>query len=190
MTARLVDVALPLPLFRAFTYSVPDGLRHAVTAGSRVVVPFRNRTSIGVVLGESSGETLGGVVAKPIIDTPDDQPAFCPDLLAVGRWMADYYVSPIGMVLRAALPAAMGRATRAEPSVRTQRVLRTAQPLDSLLQRDAIFKRAPQQRATHRIDTHHPPPPRYRRHSNPHIRPAVYLCAPRSDYWGRVMHMS
>ncbi|MBM3907082.1 MAG: primosomal protein N' [Gemmatimonadetes bacterium] len=147
MTPRLVDVALPVPLFRAFTYAVPDTLRHAVTAGSRVVVPFHNRQMIGVVLGESDGANLGGVVPKAIADAPDEQPAFRGDLLAVGRWMADYYVSPVGLVLRAALPAAMGRARRADPAVRTQRVLRLAQPLDSLLQRDAVFKRAPQQRA-------------------------------------------
>ncbi len=147
MTARLVDVALPLPLFRAFTYAVPDGLRHAVSAGARVVVPFRNRTAMGIVLGESAGDSLGGAEAKPIIDAPDEQPAFRADLLAVGRWMADYYVSPVGLVLRAALPAAMGRARRADPPLRTQRVLRVSQPLDSLLQRDAVFKRAPQQRA-------------------------------------------
>ena len=38
-------------------------------------------------------------------DAPDALPAFRPDLLAVCRWMADYYVSPVGLVLRAALPA-------------------------------------------------------------------------------------
>jgi primosomal protein N' (replication factor Y) len=147
MTARLVDVALPLPLFRAFTYEVPDTLRHAVAVGSRVVVPFHRRTMIGVVLGESDGANLAGAAPKPVLDAPDARPAFGADLLAVGRWMADYYVSPVGLVLRAALPAAMGRARRAEPAVRTQRVLRLVQPLDSLLQRDAVFKRAPQQRA-------------------------------------------
>ncbi len=151
MTDRLVDVALPLPLFRAFTYAVPDGLRHAVTAGARVVVPFRNRTAMGIVLGESSGESLGAAAAKPIIDAPDAQPAFRADLLAVGRWMADYYVSPVGLVLRAALPAAMARARRADPPLRTQRVLRISQPLDSLMQRDALFKRAPQQRALYEL---------------------------------------
>lgn len=147
MTARLVDVALPVPLFRTFTYAVPEGLRHPVAAGSRVVVPFHGRNLMGVVLGESSGESLGSATAKPLADSPDERPAFCPDLLAVCRWMAEYYVSPVGLVLRAALPAAMGRARRADPPVRTQRVLRLAQALDTLLQRDALFKRAPQQRA-------------------------------------------
>ncbi len=151
MTLRLVDVALPLPLFRAFTYAVPDGLRHAVTTGARVVVPFRNRTAMGIVLGDSSGESLGETEPKAIIDAPDERPAFGPDLLAVGRWMADYYVSPVGLVLRAALPAAMGRARRADPPLRTQRVLRVAQRLDSLMQRDALFKRAPQQRALYEL---------------------------------------
>ena len=143
---RWVDVALPLPLFRTFTYNLPDGLRNDVAVGSRVVVPFRSRSMLGVVVADSDPASFRPD-AREVIDAPDEEPAFRPDLLAVCRWMADYYVSPIGMVLRAALPAAMGRARRAEPSVRTQRVLRTTQPLDSLLQRDALFKRAPQQRA-------------------------------------------
>lgn len=151
MTARLVDVALPLPLFRAFTYAVPDGLRHVVEPGARVVVPFRNRTAIGIVLGASTAVLAEGVVAKEIIDVPDERTAFRPDLLAVGRWMADYYVSPVGMVLRAALPAALGRASRAEPGIKTQRVLRLTQELETLLQRDALFKRAPQQRALYEL---------------------------------------
>ncbi len=151
MTARLVDVALPLPLFRSFTYAVPDAPRHPVEPGARVVVPFRNRTAIGIVLGESTGEALGGAEAKTIIDVPDARTAFRPDLLAVGRWMADYYVSPVGLVLRAALPAALGRARRAEPALKTQRVLRITQTLESLLQRDALFKRAPQQRKLYEL---------------------------------------
>ena len=151
MSARLVSVALPLPLFRTFTYAVPEGLRHAVAAGARVVVPFRNRTLMGVVTGEASAESLGESVAKDILDAPDETPAFRPDLLAVGQWMADYYVSPVGLVLRAALPAAMGRARRADPPVRTQRVLRVSKPIDTLMERDALFKRAPQQRALYEL---------------------------------------
>ncbi len=144
---RLVNVALPLPLFRTFRYVVPDGLRNAVVAGSRVLVPFRNERHIGVVVSEHHEEAEG----RAILDAPDEQPAFRADLLAVCTWMAEYYVSPLGMVLRAALPAAMGRARRAEPPLRTQRVLRVAQPLDSLLQRDEVFRRAPQQRALYEL---------------------------------------
>ena len=43
---RCVEVALPAPLFRTFTYSVPDGIAMPIPAGSRVVVPFRNRRAI------------------------------------------------------------------------------------------------------------------------------------------------
>jgi len=151
MTARLVDVALPLPLFRSFTYAVPETARHLVEPGARVVVPFRNRTAIGIVLGESTGEALGTAEAKAIIDVPDERTAFRPDLLAVGRWMADYYLSPVGLVLRAALPAALGRSKRAEPALKTQRVLRITQTLESLMQRDELFKRAPQQRKLYEL---------------------------------------
>ena len=57
---RLVDVALPLPLFRSFTYAVEGETRHPLVAGSRVVVPVRGGRAVGYCLGESDGVALGG----------------------------------------------------------------------------------------------------------------------------------
>ena len=49
---RFVDVALPIPLFRSFTYSVEGAARHPLVAGSRVVVPVRGGRAVGYCLGE------------------------------------------------------------------------------------------------------------------------------------------
>jgi primosomal protein N' (replication factor Y) len=49
----LIDVALPLPLFRTFSYRLPEGLGGSVAAGSRVLVPFRYKREIGIVLGHA-----------------------------------------------------------------------------------------------------------------------------------------
>ena len=144
MTARLVDVALPLPLFRAFTYVVPDSTRHPVEPGARVVVPFRNRTAIGIVVERAAGVLGDGVVPKAILDVPDPVPALKADLLAVCRWMADYYVSPVGLLLRAALPAAMG-ARQARRAVR-QDAARAAPHAGT--RHPAAARRAVQARAT------------------------------------------
>jgi len=143
---RLVEVALPLPLPRTFTYAVPATTRHPLVAGSRVVVPVRNRRVIGVCVGESDGRALGEAKAKAILDVPDPEPALGRDLLAVCEWIADYYVAPIGLACRTALPAALGVASKPAPAGRTERVLALAGELPTLLARDAAFKRSPQQR--------------------------------------------
>src|SRR6478609_665664 len=145
----LVDVALPVPLFRTFSYRVPEGLTGSVEPGARVVVPFRNKREIGIVFG--SAEPREGVKYKDIVDAPDDAPSVDPPMLALCRWIADYYVVPIGVALRCALPVALTGAAAPVPSRKTQRVLQIGHELPSLLRRERIFARAPQQRAVYEL---------------------------------------
>lgn len=149
--ARLVEVALPLPLLRTFTYAVPERTRHPVQAGSRVVVPVRDKRTIGICVGESDGAELGDIEAKPLLDVPDATPALPPDLLAVCRWISDYYVAPLGLVCRAVLPAALGSASKPDAPGKQERLLVLAQELPSLMAREAAFKRAPQQRQLYEL---------------------------------------
>jgi primosomal protein N' (replication factor Y) len=151
VTPRLVEVALPLPLLRTFTYAVPDKPRNPVVAGRRVVVNVRGRRVIGVCVGESDGRALGSTAAKEILDVPDASPALAPDLLALCHWMADYYVAPLGIVCRAVLPAALGVVSRPEATGREERILVLAEELPTLTARDEAFKRAPQQRALYEL---------------------------------------
>ena len=148
---RLVDVALPLPLFRSFTYAVEGETRHPLVPGSRVVVPVRGGRAVGYCLGESDGVALASTRPKVVIDVPDAEPAFRPDLLAVCRWMSEYYVAPLGLVLRAALPAALGTSKRPEPPVKARRMLAIARDLPSLIEREKTFARSPQQRALYEL---------------------------------------
>jgi len=148
---RLVDVALPIPLFRTFTYAVDGPTRHPLVAGSRVVVPVRGGRAVGYCLGDSDGVALGDTKPKAIIDVPDAEPAFRPDLLNVCRWMSEYYVAPPGLVLRAALPSALGAVKRPEPAVKARRMLALTRALPSLLERDKAFARSPQQRALYEL---------------------------------------
>src|SRR5690242_16073631 len=100
---RTCEVALPLPLRTTFTYRVPDALDPAVLPGARVVVPFRNRAMLGVVLGR--GDTPdGGASLKDVTEAVDALPALSPFLLELGRWISSYYLAPIGDTLRAMLP--------------------------------------------------------------------------------------
>ena len=145
----LIDVALALPLFRTFTYRVPDGLTGSVTIGSRVVVPFRQGKEIGVIVGP--GSARDGVTYKDVADAPDDAPVMDERMLALCRWIADYYVVPLGIAVRMTLPSALTGANVPVPVRKTQRVVEITSELTSLLQRDEVFVRAPQQRALYEL---------------------------------------
>lgn len=148
---RLVEVALPLPLLRTFTYAVPERTRHPLFVGSRVVAPVRGKRVIGVCVGESDGASLGDKEAKLLLDVPDATPALPPDLLRVCRWISEYYVAPLGLVCRAVLPAALSVAAKPDAPGREERLLVIATELPTLLARDEAFKRAPQQRQLYEL---------------------------------------
>jgi primosomal protein N' (replication factor Y) len=141
----LVDVALPLPLFRTFTYEVGGDVAARAAIGHRVVVPFRGRKQLGVVVG--AGAAPAGVRIQPIVEAPDEVPVLSAAMLALCRWIAEYYVVPLGVALRSALPAALTGAAAPVPSQKTRRVVVIRRDLPSLMRRDNIFGRAPQQRA-------------------------------------------
>jgi hypothetical protein len=62
----LAEVALPLPLFRTWTYAVPPALAASLVPGQRVVVPLRTGTEVGVYLGPGDPATLAGRGGRPV----------------------------------------------------------------------------------------------------------------------------
>jgi primosomal protein N' (replication factor Y) len=98
---RLADVALPVPVPRAFTYEVPASMA-ATEAGDRVVCPVGSRRVIGVVLAVRDGEPPQCV--RALVSRVDDEPAVPLELLAFLRDVSSYYLAPIGEVLKLALP--------------------------------------------------------------------------------------
>jgi primosomal protein N' (replication factor Y) len=103
----LVSVALPLPIHSTFTYSI-EGV--PPEPGSRVQVPFRQRDWIGWVVGRASERRERGL--KSVLAVLDDRPSVPADLLDLARWVADYYVAPLGIVLRSMLPAVLSDVSR------------------------------------------------------------------------------
>ncbi|HTM48674.1 MAG TPA: primosomal protein N' [Bryobacteraceae bacterium] len=99
-----IDVSLPVPLDQAFTYALPETLRHRVAVGCRVLVPFGARRLTGVVL--RCHHDPPGVEAREALRLFDAQPVLGEDLLSLGRWIAAYYCAPLGEVLRGMLPLA------------------------------------------------------------------------------------
>ncbi len=120
MPPRYCEVALPVPLRSTFTYVLPQALAAQLDGqplvGRRVVVPFRRRAMIGVVLAESARppditravSAGGGAAAAPAIreiaEVMDPVAALPPKLIELGEWISRYYVAPIGETFRAMLP--------------------------------------------------------------------------------------
>lgn len=95
------DVALPVPLDRPFTYSVGDLHLHV---GARVLVPFRREKLAGVVV--RLHDEPPPVDARPLLAVLDSDPVITPQLMELALWIAQYYLAPIGEVLRSMLPLA------------------------------------------------------------------------------------
>ena len=148
---RFVAVVLPVPVSRPYIYAVPSELAARVVPGARVVVPLRRKRVIGIVTEAVSRLPSAGVDIKPIAAAPDDDPALSPALLELGRWLSDYYGAPLGLSLRALLPGPLWSVARpAGPAPAAERLLvLTGNGMDSLLERERRFKRAPKRRAVY-----------------------------------------
>ena len=112
------NIILPLPLDGYFTYSVPDVLASRVQNGMRVTVPFgKSKTYVGIVAEypvdvpkpaeEVAQQGKKKIEYKNIADVLDDSPILLPQQLRLWKWIADYYMSPIGDVYKAALPSGL-----------------------------------------------------------------------------------
>jgi primosomal protein N' (replication factor Y) len=96
------DVALSVPLDTAFTYRIGNGMLPVV--GGRVLVPFRQRRMPGIVV--ELHDRAPKVQAKNIISALDSSPVLDDQLLRLGKWIANYYLAPLGEVFRSMLPLA------------------------------------------------------------------------------------
>lgn len=143
-----VDVILPLPLEGTFTYSVPEPMVTQVRMGVRVLVPLgrsKTYTAMAVRLHSEKPE----FETRPIIQVIDAEPVLIEQQLRLWQWISTYYMSPIGDVFKAALPAGL----KAEENYRPKTVrcvtlpanLRSEQSLHMAL---TILKRALKQHQT------------------------------------------
>jgi len=104
----LYEIAVDAPLVATLTYSQPAGRIEKIPAGCCVRVPLGNRRAIGYVLGPALPIPAGerSFVVKPIAEVLTEAPFFPPSLIPFYRWIARYYLHPIGEVLRTGLPLA------------------------------------------------------------------------------------
>ncbi|GAB6983208.1 replication restart helicase PriA [Prevotella dentasini] len=158
---KQINVILPLPLNGEFTYAVPDGLADKAKPGCRVLVPLgKSRRYVGIVasapsqeegvqIGEEDAKTeKKRIELKEILSVLDGNPVLLSQQMRLWNWIADYYMSPVGDVMKAALPSGLKQVEGFRP--KTERFLmlapqyRDVQTLRVLLD---TLKRATKQQA-------------------------------------------
>lgn len=151
------NIILPLPLEGYFTYAVSEGLSPQIQVGVRVTVPLgKSKTYVGIVAEypvdvpksakEVAQQGKKKIEYKNIADVLDDTPILLPQQLRLWKWIADYYMSPIGDVYKAALPSGLkvedGFRPRTELFIRLADKYRDEQTLTLLI---SSMKRAVKQ---------------------------------------------
>ena len=140
------DLILPLPLQGTFTYTIPVSMQGMVRVGMRVLVPFgRNKTYLGIV-ARLHDEQPQGYEVKSVTQLMDAEPVVTPAQLRLWQWISDYYLSPIGDVYKAALPAGLKAEDGYRPKTETYIRLTPAYQNESALHVALnILGRAPKQ---------------------------------------------
>ncbi|HVF23032.1 MAG TPA: primosomal protein N', partial [Pyrinomonadaceae bacterium] len=107
-TSRFVEVAVPLHVSQTFTYRLKPEQRDEAKLGARITVPFGRKLLTAYIVAlhdELPAElSLAEVEIKEAESLVDLEPVCTPEILQLARWVADYYGSPLGEVLKATLP--------------------------------------------------------------------------------------
>ena len=104
------QVAVDVPVYHPFTYRIPEALRGRIEPGHLVQIPFRNRSKTGLVMSvddEISDDDLEDDQLKSVLDRVHDEPLVDAVGLEFLEFIAQYYLAPIGQVVRLALPSSI-----------------------------------------------------------------------------------
>ena len=145
MTADILHIAIPSPLYRCFDYLAPAGVDiTTLQPGMRVRVPFGQHRKIGVLLALHETSPLPRSDLREVLEVLDSEPLLSRDILALLHWAQQYYHHPPGDVLATALPILL---RQGKPAQRATQPLWCITPAGlQALQADQVAK-APQQQA-------------------------------------------
>ena len=104
MRSYFVDVILPLPLPKPFTYQITEAEHAFISTGVRLVVPFGNKKKYAA-LALKTHTQVPAYQAKSIEYIIDEHPLITSSQLKLWQWISDYYMCPMGLVMRAAIPS-------------------------------------------------------------------------------------
>jgi primosomal protein N' (replication factor Y) len=104
----ILQIAVHSPLRRCFDYLPPlemtkEAVMH-LQKGVRIRVPFRNKTTVGILVGITNTSTIDSKKLKAALEILDEKPLFSPEIFELLLWASDYYQHPLGEVFSAALP--------------------------------------------------------------------------------------
>ena len=105
---RYVRVIVDRAIHRELDYSLPENLAVRVGVGSRVRVPFRDKSALATVVAIPEQSEAKGI--RPIEAIIGDAPVLSEQLLELARWIGTYYCCPIETVMRSMLPQVIRRA--------------------------------------------------------------------------------
>src|SRR5437899_2729620 len=139
MKPNYVRVIIDRAIQREFDYSVPETLAERIGIGSRVRVPFRDKSALATVLAMPEHSDAKGI--RPIEALVGEAPAISESLLELAKWMSAYYCCPLETVMRSLLPQVI---RRAEVGWKKQLFVQPLAKIDSD-KIDNLRKRAPRQ---------------------------------------------
>ena len=100
-----IEVAIALPINNTFTYKVPEEMLLLALPGKRVLAPFGQRKVTGYIFQLSEKQELENI--KYILDVLDEAPLFPESMIPFFKWIADYYIYPVGEVVKCAIPSGL-----------------------------------------------------------------------------------
>ena len=115
---RFACFAIALPLYRVFEYTIDD--KEPAVVGARYRLPFANGIKTGVLLNASDHSEFDPARIKPVQERLDEHAILGEHMLALARWMSDYYLQPLGEVVFQCIPGYL-RGARAHHPLRVKR---------------------------------------------------------------------
>jgi primosomal protein N' (replication factor Y) len=102
---EIVEVAVGLPVFKTFHYRIPEKMRDSLQIGMRVLIPFKGRkvTGFSIDLLEQPPKEVEEKL-REVEDLLDEAPLIDPQMLRFYRWISNYYLYPLGEVIKTGLP--------------------------------------------------------------------------------------
>ncbi|MEE2876254.1 MAG: primosomal protein N' [Candidatus Neomarinimicrobiota bacterium] len=129
------DVSFPISSWQVFTYSVPGELKNIIQIGSRVRAPLGRRKNVqGVVVGLEEQARFKGRI-QPISEVVDDVPLIDETLWQLLSWVSRYYLTPIGQVMRSAVPSRLTKNYKAEQLLEVSTLEVTSAAIQKLKQK-------------------------------------------------------
>jgi len=137
--ANYIRVIIDRAIHRELDYLVPEALSERVGVGSRVRVPFRERSALATVVAILDHSEAEGL--RPIEAVIGETPILSEELLELAKWINTYYCCPIEVVMRSLLPQVI---RRAEIGWKKQLFVRPARKVD-IEEVEKLRRRAPRQ---------------------------------------------